>query len=307
MTTPKTPTPLLITKHLFSSKKSTITTKTATTTTTIDSDRDTFSQRDNIIRRASCPIADLFPETTVLFADIVQFTMWSSTREPTQVFLLLESVYGLFDKLAEKRGVFKIETIGDCYLAVAGLPDARSDHAVVMSKFASECCIQMSKLVSSSSTSSLSSSTLCETLGPVGTSDLSIRCGLNSGPVTAGVLRGQKTRFQLFGDTVNMASRMESTGEKNRIQASESTAKELIKHNKGHWLTTRPDRVHVKGKGSTVTYWVDPLKQAEVVVAAESSSNSPQQHSSMHGMMGSREEVPDDECIPTNQQCNDLV
>lgn len=200
----------------------------------------------------SRPIADLFPEATVMFADIAEFTFWSSTREPSQVFFLLESVYGLFDKLAEKRHVFKVETIGDSYLAVAGLPDARSDHAVAMAKFAADCCTQMGTLMLE----------LCKTLGP-GTENLSLRCGLNSGPVTAGVLRGQKSRFQLFGDTVNIASRMESTGEKNRIQASESTADELIKHNKAHWLQSRQDKVNVKGKGAMATYWVVPHKRVE--------------------------------------------
>jgi Adenylate and Guanylate cyclase catalytic domain len=85
------------------------------------------------------PIADLYPETTVLFADIVGFTAWSSVRSPTQVFHLLESVYGAFDEIAKKRGVFKVETIGDSYVAVVGLPTARKHHAVVMARFASDC------------------------------------------------------------------------------------------------------------------------------------------------------------------------
>jgi Adenylate and Guanylate cyclase catalytic domain len=87
----------------------------------------------------SMPIADLYPETTVLFADIVGFTAWSSVRSPTQVFHLLEYVYGAFDEIAKKRGVFKVETIGDSYVAVVGLPTARKHHAVVMARFASDC------------------------------------------------------------------------------------------------------------------------------------------------------------------------
>lgn len=78
----------------------------------------------------SAPIADLFPNCTVMFGDIAGFTAWSSAREPSQVFTLLETVYGVFDKLAKKQGVFKVETIGDCYLAVTGLPDPQVDHAV---------------------------------------------------------------------------------------------------------------------------------------------------------------------------------
>ena len=80
----------------------------------------------------SKPIADLFPEVTIMFADIVGFTAWSSVREPAQVFTLLETLFAAFDEIASRRRVFKVETVGDCYVAVAGLPDPRKDHAVVM-------------------------------------------------------------------------------------------------------------------------------------------------------------------------------
>jgi class 3 adenylate cyclase len=94
----------------------------------------------------SRPIADLFPDTTVLFADIATFTAWASVRDPTQVFTLLESIYGAFDNIATKRGVFKVETIGDSYVAVTGLPEPREDHAEVMVKFAAECRNKFSAL-----------------------------------------------------------------------------------------------------------------------------------------------------------------
>jgi class 3 adenylate cyclase len=164
---------------------------------------------------ATKPIADLFPSTTVMMADLVGFTAWSSVREPSQVFSLLETIYNAFDVIAKRRKVFKyvsfvqrltdyhgrdthhffsrhfrVETIGDCYVAVTGLPEPRKDHAVGMARFATECLRQMKDLVRR----------LEITLGP-DTGELSMRLGLHSGPVIAGVLRGEKARFQLFGDT----------------------------------------------------------------------------------------------------------
>jgi class 3 adenylate cyclase len=203
----------------------------------------------------SSPIADLFRETTVLFADISGFTAWSSVREPRQVFTLLENMYGAFDTIAVRRGVFKVETIGDSYVAVTGLPEPRKDHAICMVKFARDCRTQMIQLVRK----------LEVTLGP-GTGDLVMRFGLHSGPVTAGVLRGQKSRFQLFGDTVNTAARMESTGIKGRIQASQATAMLLIHAGKGHWVKPRENAVQAKGKGRMQTYWI--LEDNKVTTAA---------------------------------------
>jgi class 3 adenylate cyclase len=137
--------------------------------------------------------------------------------------------------------------IGDCYLAVVGLPTPQKYHASIMAKFASDCRSKLNILVTE----------LELTLGD-GTSDLKLRIGLHSGPVTAGVLRGQKARFQLFGDTVNTAARMESNGIPNKIHVSEATANELIATNKAAWLIKREDMITAKGKGQMVTYWVEP-------------------------------------------------
>jgi class 3 adenylate cyclase len=176
---------------------------------------------------------------TILFADIAGFTAWSSEREPRQVFKLLETLYRSFDEAAKELGVFKVETIGDCYVAVTGLPDPSADHALVMCKFAVEIRRRMEVLTQE----------LVSSLGP-GTAELGLRIGLHSGPVTAGVLRSDKARFQLFGDAMNTASRMESTGDKNRIQVSQETADLIIEFGKAKWLTPREDEVDVKGKGT---------------------------------------------------------
>ena len=93
------------------------------------------------------PIADLFLETTVLFADIANFTAWASTREPTQVFTLLQSLYQGFDTIAARRKVFKVETIGDSYVAVTGLPDKQTTHALIMARFAQDCLEKMYEIL----------------------------------------------------------------------------------------------------------------------------------------------------------------
>ena len=120
---------------------------------------------------------------------------------------------------------------------------------MVMARFSYECLLEMSELVKS----------LEVTLGP-GTSDLAIRVGIHSGPVTAGVLRGEKARFQLFGDTMNTASRMECTGEQHRIHVSQDTAMLLKRAGKEHWLNEREGIVNVKGKGEMKTWWLQPRR-----------------------------------------------
>jgi class 3 adenylate cyclase len=196
------------------------------------------------------PIADLFPNTTVMFADIAGFTAWSSVREPSQVFTLLETIYRAFDKSAKRGKVFKVETVGDCYVAVTGLPEPIKDHAIVMCHFARECMTQFNEL----------STKLEVILGP-DTGDLAIRVGVHSGPVTAGVLRGDKSRFQLFGDTVNTAARVESTGQRNKIHLSHETAELLYKDGKSNWLQKRSETVMAKGKGEMQTYWLLTTEQ----------------------------------------------
>lgn len=204
------------------------------------------------------------------------FTAWSSEREPKDVFTLLETLYGAFDKLANKLGVFKVETIGDCYVAATGMPNPQEDHAVIMARFSYECLCAMNVL----------SRKLEATLGP-GTSDLALRIGIHSGPVTAGVLRGEKSRFQLFGDSMNTASRMESNSVKNMIQVSSATADLLVAANKQQWLTPREDLVKAKGKGDMQTYWLRPTTKRNSCPSSGDSVHSTtyaRRHSSMaHG------------------------
>eukprot|EP00526_Cylindrotheca_closterium_P004007 CAMPEP_0113645796 /NCGR_PEP_ID=MMETSP0017_2-20120614/24155_1 /TAXON_ID=2856 /ORGANISM="Cylindrotheca closterium" /LENGTH=1160 /DNA_ID=CAMNT_0000557583 /DNA_START=12 /DNA_END=3494 /DNA_ORIENTATION=- /assembly_acc=CAM_ASM_000147 len=209
------------------------------------------------------PIADLFPNTTVMFADIVGFTAWSSTREPSQVFILLETVYKEFDTLAKQREVFKVETVGDCYVAVCGLPEPKKDHMTRMALFAADCLASMSVQVQS----------LEEELGPE-TADLGIRIGLHSGPVTAGVLRGDRARFQLFGDTVNTCARVETTGERNKIHLSKDTADLLTQVGKSHWIMPRNDKVYAKGKGEIQTFWMRNLQTEDGVSTADGKPRS---------------------------------
>ncbi|CAB9497512.1 Receptor-type guanylate cyclase gcy [Seminavis robusta] len=192
--------------------------------------------------------AHLYPECTVFFCDIAGFTKWSSCRTPVEVFELLEALYAAFDANAKRRKVFKIETIGDCYVATTGLPKAQLGHALIMARFANDCMKRALELVHEDGE-------LCQKLGK-DTSELAVRVGMHSGPVTAGVLRGDKQRFQIFGDTVNTASRMESNGVPNGIHVSESTAQLLKLGGKEHWLTPREDKITAKGKGEMQTYWV---------------------------------------------------
>ena len=251
-----------------------------------------ITRSTNPLLRLEEPIAEMFSNTTVIFADIAGFTAWSSEREPSQVFELLETLYRQFDLVAKRLGVFKVETIGDCYVAVTGLPESNKDHAIVCARFAWEVMRQMGDLTKALEVS----------LGP-GTSDLALRIGLHSGSVTAGVLRGDKARFQLFGDTMNTASRMESTGQTGKIQVSAETACLLSAAGKTRWLSKRERLVSVKGKGdmqvrpisvpgivfviscslfslSIQTFWLDPQRQQRTSSLDNYNNFAPESHGS---------------------------
>ncbi|CAB9501451.1 Receptor-type guanylate cyclase gcy [Seminavis robusta] len=213
------------------------------------------------LRPVSKPLADLYLETTVLFADISGFTAWSSVREPSQVFTLLETLYQEFDDTARRRRVFKVETVGDCYVAVCGLPDPQKAHAILMARFARDCLSKMGTLTKA----------LEITLGP-DTGDLRLRVGMHSGPVTAGILRGERSRFQLFGDTMNVCGRIESSGMAGRIHCSKETADLLKQGGKEAWLEKRKTQVAAKGKGPLTTYWINVKGDRDVASLADASA-----------------------------------
>lgn len=220
---------------------------------------------DGLDSHKNRPIAELYHNTTVSFMDLAGFTKWSSMRTPVEVFELLEAVYGAFDKIAKRRRVFKVETIGDCYVAVTGIPNVQPDHAVRMVKFVSDCMVIFNHIKID----------LMNSLG-ADTADLQIRIGLHSGSTTGGVLRGDKGRFQLFGDTVNTASRMESTGVPGKIQCSQATADELVLQNKREWLTIRESFVSAKGKGEMLVYFV--REEAKIEEPRENLDDSETEH-----------------------------
>ncbi|CAB9514142.1 Receptor-type guanylate cyclase gcy [Seminavis robusta] len=208
-----------------------------------DGDSDDDKGRGN---QGNNSLADLYLETSVMFADIQGFTAWSSTREPCQVFEILEGSFTEMDRLARKIGIFKVETVGDCYVAVAGLPEPRHDHVVAITRFATASIRSFGKVMQRMEVK----------LGP-DCSDLQLRIGIHSGPVTAGVLRGDRARFQLFGDTVNTCARIESSGTGGKIHVSDATATLLTNKGMGNWLVPRSAQIEAKGKGLLTTYWVE--------------------------------------------------
>jgi len=179
-------------------------------------------------------IADSFADVSVLFADIVGFTELSARMSPTELVKRLNVIFSHFDQLAEKYGVEKIKTIGDAYMVVGGLPMPRDDHAEAIAQMALGMQAKIAKL--------------CADTGE----KLAIRVGINSGPVVAGVIGVSKFTYDLWGDTVNVAARMEATGFAGRIQVTDVTY-ELLKDK---YLLERRGIIQVKGKGNMMTYWL---------------------------------------------------
>lgn len=161
------------------------------------------------LKRGEVTIADKYDEVTVLFADLVRFTGWASTREPEQVVEVLGRVFTSFDALTAKYGLEKIKTIGDAYMVVAGVPTPMTRHREAMMGLALELIAAV------------------RDVGREVGSALEVRLGLHTGPVVAGVIGTQKFAYDLWGDTVNTASRLESHGVPGRVHVLESTVKAL--------------------------------------------------------------------------------
>lgn len=254
------------------------------------------SDVDESVRVKDDTVADIHENCTVFFADIAGFTQWCSGREPKDVFALLETLYGRFDSIAKRRGVFKVETIGDCYLAITGAPRPQAKHALIMVRFAVECRAAMSEIIHSE---------LVNTLGE-DTAKLQMRIGIHSGPVVAGVVKGDRARYQIFGDTVNTGSRMESNGLPGKVHVSESTANLILDAGKASWLTLREGGVEAKGKGILKTYWVEPtsmetqtesvssslteLKRARCMAATDTCTDSASSEESSSSVAGQSEQ-----------------
>ncbi|MEA5420980.1 adenylate/guanylate cyclase domain-containing protein [Spirulina sp. CCNP1310] len=179
-------------------------------------------------------IADSFDNVTVVFADLVNFTQLSTELSSTELVEILNTIFSEFDYLAARHGLEKIKTIGDAYMAVAGLPNPCDDHAARVARMSLDLLDYVAQFN-----------------GETG-QDFALRIGINTGPVVAGVIGVTKFGYDLWGDTVNVASRMESQGQAGQIQVTQATYEQLCHE---FHLESRGE-IAVKGKGKMNTYWL---------------------------------------------------
>src|ERR671935_962069 len=180
-------------------------------------------------------IADQFSSASILFADVVDFTPLSERLPPAEVVGLLDHLFSHFDELAENYGLEKIKTIGDCYMVAAGVPSPRPDHARALALMA----LDMQRAMRSVG-------------AEIGRLGLELRVGINSGPVVAGVIGRKRFLYDLWGDAVNTASRMESHGTSGRIQITRATYELLADEFECEPRGTIP----VKGKGEIEAWYL---------------------------------------------------
>jgi len=186
------------------------------------------------LKRAESIIADSFAEVTVLFADLVSFTEMSAQISPIKLVALLNKIFSVFDRLSEKHGLEKIKTIGDAYMVVGGLPTPREDHVEAIAQMALDMQQEITRFQWDDGKS------------------FSLRIGIHTGPVVAGVIGLKKFSYDLWGDTVNVASRMESQGAAGCIQVTAATYERL----KEKYLFIQRGVIEVKGKGDMICYWL---------------------------------------------------
>jgi adenylate cyclase len=186
------------------------------------------------LKAASQAIADHFDSASILFADVVDFTPLAQRLAPAEVVGILDQLFSRFDTLVERHGLEKIKTIGDCYMAAAGVPDPRPDHA----RRAALLALDMQDAVAKSAI--------------VDQPGLELRIGINSGPVVAGVIGTKRFLYDLWGDAVNTASRMEAQSTPGEIQITRPTY-ELLKD---EFVCRRRGTILVKGKGQMETWFL---------------------------------------------------
>jgi adenylate cyclase len=186
------------------------------------------------LKRGETTIADDFSDATVLFADLVEFTRLASAVSAPRLVQFLNEVFSQFDWLAELHGLEKIKTIGDAYMVVGGVPVPRPDHA----RAVVEMALDMQKVVAR--------------LGSPEGMACKLRIGISSGPVVAGIIGSKKFTYDLWGDTVNLASRMESQGRMDCIHVSQSTYERL----RDTYEFEERGLIEVKGKGFMATYFL---------------------------------------------------
>ncbi|MGB2407515.1 MAG: adenylate/guanylate cyclase domain-containing protein [Paracoccaceae bacterium] len=186
-------------------------------------------------------IADAYPSASIIFTDLVGFTAWSKGMPAMAVLTMLDELFGSFDEVARELGVEKIKTMGDAYMAVCGLPTPNENHPQVMAKLALGI---LGKL---------------EDFNRRNGTELKMRVGLHCGPVVAGVIGTSKFIYDLWGESVNMASRMESTGIPNQIQISENFYEAI----KDQYKTELRGEITVKGAGQVKTYMLQEAAEAK--------------------------------------------
>lgn len=214
----------------------------------------------NQLKQSQDAIAEHFDEVTILFADIVGFTTLSSRLTPIELVSLLNQMFSKFDALAERYGLEKIKTIGDAYMVAAGLPVPRIDHAEAIANMA------------------LAMQAAVRYFNSQQSEQFQIRIGINTGVVVAGVIGTKKFIYDLWGDAVNVASRMESSGEPGAIQVTAATY-ELLKE---QYVLEERGIVEVKGKGVMKTYWLrDRIQPFPQVIGAISALDPPSEVDSM--------------------------